>query len=156
QRTAGTPSGSPSAALPRLRRSSRKARPQVVGRVRPLERSMNINRSSALHPSLVDPLIGLVKSTIRSMREPGDPDVFIAAAETVDVSAYGSPQEISYDGSGAGLTDWAATRAAIGECVERFAFGVVHPESLILGSYEEVLARGLNPIAPERWALFDP
>lgn len=116
-------------------------------------------RPSALRPpspTAVDPLTGIAAYVVEAEMDRGDPAVFIVAARTADIRAYGFPQGVASDGSGAGLTYGQAYGAAVGECVERYAFSVVHPEDLVFGSWRTLDAAGFNPIPPERWALFDP
>lgn len=105
--------------------------------------------------SLADPLTGLLPYVAIAEMEKGDPDVFIAAADTVNTQIYGFPNEVTSKGSGAGLTYAAAQGAAIGEGIERYAFSIVHSEDLLLGSFNDMNEKDRNPIAPNRWAMFD-
>jgi len=88
--------------------------------------------------------------------ERGDPDVFVVVAEPADTTVYGFPHKVASNGSGAALSRRAATGAAIGECIERYALSIVPPEELLFGSYVDLLRQGESPIAPERFAFFDP
>jgi ribosomal protein S12 methylthiotransferase accessory factor len=101
-------------------------------------------------------LTGLVPFVFAAEMARTDPEVFIAAAQTADTQAYGMLHRPSSDGSGAGLSYSAARAAAIGECVERYACSVMHPEQLWFGSYREAVGSGRDVVAPERWALFAP
>lgn len=115
-------------------------------------------RPSALRPpspTVVDPLTGIAAYVVEAEMDRGDPAVFIVVARTADIRAYGFPQGVAGEGSGAGLTYAQAYGAAVGECVERYAFSVVHPEDLVFGSWRALAAAGLNPIPPLHWALFD-
>ena len=103
-----------------------------------------------------DPLVGVVQHTQPISMQPGDPDVFAYTATTADITAYGYPQKVAGHGSGAGLTSLSAHQAAVGEAVERYAASVVHPEDLLYGTYDDMVAAGENPIHPSRWALYDP
>jgi len=105
--------------------------------------------------SLVDPLTGLLPTVIVGEMDPADPDVFVCATDTVELEVYGSPYPVSGKGSGAGLTYEAALGAAVGEGIERYAFSVVHPEDLVVGSHAELTASGRQAVGPERWALFE-
>jgi len=104
--------------------------------------------------SVADPLTGIAAYLVEAEMDRADPDVFIVAADTADIRQYGYPLPVAGSGSGAGLTYAQARGAAVGECLERYAFSVVHPEELLFGSYRLLAAQGLNPIPPWRWALF--
>jgi ribosomal protein S12 methylthiotransferase accessory factor len=103
-----------------------------------------------------DSLVGVVLYTQLISMHPGDPNVFAYTATTADITAYGYPQKVAGHGSGAGLTSLSGRQAAVGEAVERYAASVVHPEDLLYGAYDDLVAAGENPIHPSRWALYDP
>ena len=103
-----------------------------------------------------DSLVGVVLYTQLISMYPGDPNVFAYTATTADITAYGYPQKVAGHGSGAGLTSLSGRQAAVGEAVERYAASVVHPEDLLYGAYDDLVAAGENPIHPSRWALYDP
>lgn len=105
--------------------------------------------------TLADPITGLLPYVAIAEMEKGDPDVFIAAADTVNTKLYGFPQEVTSKGSGAGLTYESARGAAIGEGIERYAFSIIHPEDLIFGSFQSLSEQGFMPISPKRWAIFN-
>jgi ribosomal protein S12 methylthiotransferase accessory factor len=107
-------------------------------------------------PAALSGVSGIVRHIVQSEMHRGDPDVFVVAAQTANLRAYGLPHEASSDGSGAGLRYTAARDAAIGECIERYACGIVHPEALVFGSYADLRAQGEQPVAPDDWALFAP
>lgn len=107
-------------------------------------------------PVALSNVSGIVRHVVQAEMNRGDPEVFVLAAQTANLRAYGMPHEASSDGSGAGLSYAAARGAAIGECIERYACGIVHPETLLFGSYDSLRARGEQPVAPVDWALYAP
>jgi ribosomal protein S12 methylthiotransferase accessory factor len=107
-------------------------------------------------PAPVDPCTGIVPFLMDVEMDRGDPDVFVVVAETADTTAYGFPHKVASNGSGAALSRQAAYGAAVGECIERYALSIVHPEDLLLGSYGDLFRQGESPIAPHRFAFFDP
>jgi ribosomal protein S12 methylthiotransferase accessory factor len=106
-------------------------------------------------PTPVDPCTGIVPFTMDVEMERGDPDVFVAVAEPADTTLYRFPQKVVSNGSGAALSRQAAYNAAVGECIERYALSIVHPEDLLFGSAADLLRQGESPIAPDRFAFFD-
>ena len=113
------------------------------------------SRSSGASATPVDPRTGLIPFVITAEIEPGDPDVFVCACQTIDTTIYGLPHRVSGNGSGAGLTLDAAWGAAVGEGVERYAMSICPHEDLVFGSYESLRCRDFLPVDPRRWALFD-
>lgn len=105
-------------------------------------------------PSLFDPFTGLVTSLTEIELGRCDPRLFVVTAHVAETDALGFRSSAVLGGSAAGLTIQRAYAATIGECAERYASCVVHPEDLIHGSYDELAQLGLSPVAPERWALF--
>ncbi len=106
--------------------------------------------------SVVDPVTGIVAYTATAEMDRADPAIFIVVAEPADIRTYGYPLPVASSGSGAGLTYAQAYGAAVGECIERYAFSVVHPEDLVFGPYRLLREQGLDPIAPASWALYHP
>lgn len=106
---------------------------------------------------LVDPVTGIVPFITEVEYARSDPHVFVAVAESGDLASYGFPgggRRIS--GSGAGLVYDDAYWAAVGETVERYCLQVIHPEDIVIATWQELVDRGENAVAPKRWALFDP
>lgn len=97
---------------------------------------------------------GLISFIAVSEMEPADPDVFVIASETADTKKLGLPIKITSSGSGAGLTYKEALYSTIGEGLERYALGVIHPEDLIFGSYNSLKDKH-KIIPPKVWSLFN-
>jgi ribosomal protein S12 methylthiotransferase accessory factor len=108
----------------------------------------------ATTPSLFDPFTGLVTFLTEIELGRCDPRLFVVTARVARTDALGFRTSAVLGGSAAGLTIQRAYAATIGECAERYASCVVHPEDLIHGSFDELRRLGHSPIAPERWALF--
>jgi len=106
--------------------------------------------------SLLDSLTGLIPYILENSIERSNPDVFVTVADVADVRMYGFPHRVASIGSGAGLNHKKALGAALGEGMERYAMGIIHPEDLIFGSYEYLSQNGYDPISPDTWALFHP
>lgn len=121
---------------------------------------MHALKSRTVHepppPTPVDPCTGIVPFTLDVEMERGDPDLFVVVAETADTTLYGFPHKVASNGSGAALSHQAAYGAAVGECIERYALSVSHPEDLLFGSSIDLLRQGESPITPDRFAFFDP
>jgi ribosomal protein S12 methylthiotransferase accessory factor len=105
-------------------------------------------------PPLFDPFTGLVTSLTEIELGRCDPRLFVVAARVARTDTLGFRTSAVLGGSAAGLTIQRAYAATIGECAERYASCVLHPEDLIHGSYDELQRLGHSPVAPERWALF--
>lgn len=104
-----------------------------------------------------DPLTGIVAFLGERECDPTDPDVFIVAAQSADLAVLGfAPAENRIVGSGAGLTYEQAFWAACGETVERYCAAIIPTEELMVGSYSELVAKGVPATGPGRWALFHP
>lgn len=104
-----------------------------------------------------DPVVGLV--TFLGENECGqtDPAVFVCAAQSANLAALGlAPAEYRIVGSGAGLTQANSFWAAAGEVVERYCAAVLPEEQTVIGSYNDLMRHGLQAVAPQHWALFDP
>ena len=83
-----------------------------------------------------------------------DPAVFVAGAQTSDVTKLGRPYQLASSGSGAGLSRQDALNAALGECVERYCAGVFEPANVLFGAYRS-LADNHRLVAPGEFALYD-
>ena len=102
-----------------------------------------------------DPLTGIVTFLGERECDPTDPDVFIVAAQSADLSIIGlAPAENRIVGSGAGLSYEHAFWAAAGETVERYCAAIVPSADLLFGSYAELSERNIPAAGPDRWALF--
>lgn len=97
---------------------------------------------------------GIVSFIAISEMEPADPDVFVMASETADTEKLEFPIKITSSGSGAGLTYETALYSTIGEGLERYALGLIHPEDLIFGSFNDLKDK-YNIISPDEWKLFN-
>lgn len=97
---------------------------------------------------------GLISFIAVSEMEPADPDIFVIASETANTEKLGFPIKITSSGSGAGLTYEDALYSTIGEGLERYALGVIHPENLIFGSYNNLKGKH-TIISPNAWSLFN-
>lgn len=105
--------------------------------------------------SAVDNYAGIISYVIESENERSDPDIFVVAGYISDIQKYGFLKDVSDNGSGAGLDFQSAFMAAVGECMERYSLSIIHPEDLILGSYEELTNKGYFIVSPKTWSLFD-
>lgn len=47
-----------------------------------------------------------------------------------------------------------ARRAAVGEAIERYCVNVIDSEPIVIGSYDDILSSGRNPVPPESFVLF--
>lgn len=105
-------------------------------------------------PKVVDSLTGIIPFIAEVEMERSDPDVFVVASQIADTTVYGISYLPASSGSGAGLGIQVAYWAAVGETVERYACGILHPEDLIFGSSTELSRRGYRSVEPKRWTLF--
>lgn len=111
-------------------------------------------------PLVLDPVTGIVTFIAEGERFRSDPDVFVVAARSANLSRFHNlgdqpPGEHHVHGSGAGLTYNHALGAAVGETVERYSFGIVDQDELRLASFHELSQSGEDAIHPKRWSLFD-
>ena len=106
--------------------------------------------------AIVDSVTGIVRSFFSSANGLADPMVYTTATEMAKTSVYHPTLHCASNGSGAGLTLEDAYGAAIGESAERYALMLWHPEDVIIGSFNQLRKKGYSPVAPDRWALFDP
>lgn len=107
-------------------------------------------------PLLDDPVTGLAAVIPDCRLHKGEPEVFVASAYTADMRAYGYEHRAVSNGSGAGLTAAEARGAAVGECTERYALGVVHDEDLVCGTHDELVREFPGMVPPRNWALYAP
>lgn len=113
--------------------------------------------AAARESMVFDPLVGLVSFVGENECGPTDPAVFVCAAQSSNLAVLGlSEGEYRITGSGAGLTRADAFWAAAGEVVERYCAAVVPEAPCVVGSFNDLRRHGLQAVAPERWALFDP
>lgn len=105
--------------------------------------------------SPVDPIVGIIRSLYELEIYKSDPEVFVVTAQLSDISLHGLKSNAVLNGSAAGLQKKSAYWAAIGEACERYASCIVDPANFYIGSYLDLSFSGLNPIKPDRWALFD-
>ena len=108
----------------------------------------------AADPTICDPLAGIVRECLELALDPGESRVFCVIAEAThperfrpDASACGRY------GCGVGLTVEQATRAAVGEVLERYCASIYDPALLQFASFDELSDAA---IPPERFALFSP
>jgi ribosomal protein S12 methylthiotransferase accessory factor len=111
---------------------------------------------AAVENIVVDSVTGIVRSVFTSANGLADPTVYSAATEIAKTQVYHPTLICASNGSGAGLTLEDAYGAAIGESVERYALMLWYPEEVIVGSFNQLLQKGYSPVAPDKWALFDP
>ncbi len=116
--------------------------------------SIASNRPS--QSQIVDSLTGIVSFFSEVEYERSDPSVFVALAESGDLAGYGiAGGSRRVTGSGAGLVYDDAFWAAVGEVVERYCLQILHPEDLVVASWQDLNERGEEAVAPQRWTLFD-
>jgi ribosomal protein S12 methylthiotransferase accessory factor len=103
-----------------------------------------------LHPRFG--VLGLLKEVTLM---PGEPDLFMFAAEHQNPARFHLPPEGEHLGKlragGAGLTREQALWSVVGECVERYSACNVDPERLVRGSYNEL---GVGAVHPSEFILF--
>ena len=104
--------------------------------------------------SAVSALTGLVTYLTEVELRPGDPEIFVVAAQAADLSVLDPRNTTTANGSGAGLTWDDAAGAAVGECLERYAASTLGDE-IIVGSHRSLRRRGCSAPDPAAWALFD-
>ncbi len=115
----------------------------------------NTSRCRPPQVSAVDNYAGIIPLVVESENERSDPEVFVVAGRISDAQKYGIPTAVIGSGSGAGLDFRSAFMAATGECLERYALSIIHPEDLIFGSYQKLSNEGYNIVSPKTWSLYD-
>lgn len=98
---------------------------------------------------------GLIKEVYVARIEPDDPRLFHVSIKHAAVERLmGRQADVSLRAAGSGFTLSDAFNRAAGEAVERYACCWSDPDLVVLGTWRELSAAGLNPVEPERVALF--
>ncbi len=98
---------------------------------------------------------GIVNFIAEINLEHSDPEVFVTAGTSCNITKIGVPIPFGISGSGAGLRWEDSYYATIGETIERYSMTLIHPEDLVFATPDEMAQKGLPFVGPGKWSLFD-
>jgi ribosomal protein S12 methylthiotransferase accessory factor len=106
------------------------------------------------HERLIDDETGIIRWVAEIPREPGEPEIFNYSTQMCDSSVF-LPVQCHNSNGGAGLSQEAALRAAVGEAVERYCCSVFDFERMPLASHTD-MSRDHRALGPSDITFFHP